>query len=575
MKARHKAIAIEWNLVINSLYKKNTDNQSKNVSEEIKEKDKRTELLFRIVGTKETLKTKIKVELWGTEFMSDEKKEPEMKIENMKIGEFRYYVLTYDNILKMIAIYLRIQSNTPIILMGETGCGKTSLIKCLAKVAHVSLQAIDVHGGFGRQDLRDIVKACVNKWEEDGKKIAMEEEEEREKIEEENKKKSTKKTIMTEEERKGFEKHIEEMKKKQNKRDREQWIFLDEINTSPDIGWLNELVCNHTLDGVKIPEDIKVIAACNPYRKRKLSAEEGELLTNDELSKYIYRVHPLCETMKEYVWSFGRLSELDEQQYIVEMTNQVKNELPFGLHEDFEKWKNEISKKIATAQKFLRIHLRDKAIVSLRDVSRCLKIFEWLMKQCFKLKNSNDIPWISRSLNIAIGLCYYFRLNINQRQDLSKELSSTDNTFTKLLEQEVDTLCKSFLIPGGVALNQGLKENLFILFMSIITTTPIVLVGKPGTSKTLSFQIVRDNLSHNKTEFEERLKKPIHTIAFQCTRDSKPQGIKERWDQAMRHSENNQVKPILLLDEIGLAEHSKHSPLKILHQLLEDPKISF
>ncbi|ETO31658.1 hypothetical protein RFI_05462 [Reticulomyxa filosa] len=43
----------------------------------------------------------------------------------------------------------------------------------------------------------------------------------------------------------------------------------------------------------------------------------------------------------------------------------------------------------------------------------------------------------------------------------------------------------------------------------------------------------------------------------------------------MRHSESNQVKAVLLLDEIGLAEHSKHSPLKILHQLLEDPKISF
>ncbi|ETO01874.1 hypothetical protein RFI_35566, partial [Reticulomyxa filosa] len=516
------------------------DNMPK-VSAEIAEKEKRTELLFRIVGTKETLKANIKVELWGMEFIPNEQKNPEkeqMVNENMKIGEFRHYVLTYDNILKMIAIYLRIRSNTPIILMGETGCGKTSLIKCLAKVAHVFLQAIDVHGGFGREDLRNIVKTCVDKWESDEKK---------------------------------------------DERDREQWIFLDEINTSPDIGWLNELVCNHTLDGVKIPEGIKIIAACNPYRQRKLSADEDELLASDELSKYVYRVHPLCETMKEYVWSFGRLSELDEQQYIVEMTNQVKNELPFNLHEDFEKRKNEISKKIATAQKFLRIHLRDKAIVSLRDVSRCLKIFEWLMKQCYELNNSNDIPWISRSLDIAIGLCYYFRLNINERQDLSKELSSTDITFTKLLEQEVDKLCKSFLIPGGVALNQGLKENLFILFMSIITTTPIVLVGKPGTSKTLSFQIVRDNLSHNKTEFEERLKKvnihfavkPIHTIAFQCTRDSKPQGIKERWDQAMRHSENNQVKPILLLDEIGLAEHSKHSPLKILHQLLEDPKISF
>ncbi|ETO03185.1 hypothetical protein RFI_34225 [Reticulomyxa filosa] len=508
------------------------------MSAEIEEKDKRTELLFRIVGTKETLKEKIKMELWGMEFMPNEKKEPEMVIKDMKVGEFRHYVLTYDNILKMIAIYLRIRSNTPIILMGETGCGKTSLIKCLAKVANVPLQAVDIHGGFGREDLRNIVKSCVDKWESDEKK---------------------------------------------NDRDREQWIFLDEINTSPDIGWLNELVCNHTLDGVKIPEGIKIIAACNPYRRRKLSADEDELLANDELSKYVYRVYPLCETMKEYVWSFGRLSELNEQQYIVEMTNQVKNELPFNLHEDFETWKSEISKRIAIAQKFLRIHLKDRAIVSLRDVSRCLKIFEWLMKQyCDELNYKEENPWINRSLNIAIGLCYYFRLNIEERRVLSSELSM-NIPFEELLEAEVNNLSKSFSVPSGVALNQGLKENLFILFMSIITTTPIVLVGKPGTSKTLSFQIVRNNLSHNKMKFQNKLSennlpfavKSIHVISFQCTRDSKPQGIKERWKQAMQYSEDSQIKPVLLLDEIGLAEHSKHSPLKILHQLLEDPKISF
>ncbi|ETO00669.1 hypothetical protein RFI_36771, partial [Reticulomyxa filosa] len=253
--------------------------------------------------------------------------------------------------------------------------------------------------------------------------------------------------------------------------------------------------------------------------------------------------------MKEYVWSFGRLSDLDEQQYIVEMVNQVKDKLSSIFHEYFEKLKDEISKRITTAQKFLRIHLRDRAIVSLQDVLRCLKIFEWLTKQCVD-DYSSYIPWMSRSLNIAIGLCYYFRLNINERKQLSQELS-TNVSFDKLLEQEVDKLCKSFLIPGGIALNQGLKENLFVLFISIITTTPIVLVGKSGSSKTLSFHIIRDNLSHSKMEFGKRLHengllfavKPIYLMSFQCTRDTKAQEIKRRWDQAMRHSENKQIKP--------------------------------
>ena len=37
------------------------------------------------------------------------------------------YALTPDNILKMILILLRIRANIPVIIMGETGCGKTSL----------------------------------------------------------------------------------------------------------------------------------------------------------------------------------------------------------------------------------------------------------------------------------------------------------------------------------------------------------------------------------------------------------------------------------------------------------------
>ena len=39
------------------------------------------------------------------------------------------YVITSDNFKKMKLIVYRINANIPVILMGETGCGKTSLIK--------------------------------------------------------------------------------------------------------------------------------------------------------------------------------------------------------------------------------------------------------------------------------------------------------------------------------------------------------------------------------------------------------------------------------------------------------------
>jgi len=35
---------------------------------------------------------------------------------------FASYALTFDNILKMVAIFFRVRANIPVILMGETGC---------------------------------------------------------------------------------------------------------------------------------------------------------------------------------------------------------------------------------------------------------------------------------------------------------------------------------------------------------------------------------------------------------------------------------------------------------------------
>ena len=44
------------------------------------------------------------------------------------------YKITEDNYKKMILILFRIFANIPVILMGETGCGKTELIKQLMKM---------------------------------------------------------------------------------------------------------------------------------------------------------------------------------------------------------------------------------------------------------------------------------------------------------------------------------------------------------------------------------------------------------------------------------------------------------
>ncbi|ETO08602.1 hypothetical protein RFI_28787, partial [Reticulomyxa filosa] len=516
------------------------------------EKEQRLRMLFRILGTK--YKEMPKNGKPANENDKNEKKEEKTDEENNTVKtaqlhneivkklcddtRWSNYVLTFDNILKMVAIFSKIRTDSPVILMGETGCGKTSLIKCLGHAANVDLIAIDVHGGFGRDEIRKVMESCSKKVSADSNK--------------------------------------------------ELWLFLDEVNTSPDIGWFKELICDQSLDGVKISPQIKVIAACNPYRQRK--GKTGQINLDGTSSKWVYRVFPLCSTMKEYVWPFGQLPPLDEKQYIRAMTKQMKEKFdPTSLaFKEIEKWETIIAENISKSQQFLHKALANEAIASLRDVSRCLRFFHWLMQQQQRQDatvKTKEVSWTERALNIALSLSYYFRLEETQRKKYSELISSPRKPpFSDMVGEEITRLSESFQGLSQVAFHTILKENLFVLFFCIITATPMILVGEPGTSKTLSLQIVLSKLSHHSIkDFQKKLEvnhfqfcvKPLHCVSFQGTRNCKPSAIKETWNQAERYSNDKTTTTLLLFDEIGLAEQSQYNPLKILHQLLEHPKISF
>ncbi|ETO08630.1 hypothetical protein RFI_28754 [Reticulomyxa filosa] len=450
-------------------------------SEMKSEKEQRLRVLFRILGTqyKETQKNQKENKQNKSETKEEKKDEENSIVKTARLHdeivktlcedtEWSNYVLTFDNILKMVAIFLKVRTNTPIILMGETGCGKTSLIKCLGHAANVNLVSIDVHGGFDKDELRKVINDCSKKVSTD--------------------------------------------------LDQELWLFLDEINTSPDIGWFKELICDHSLDGVKVSPQIKVIAACNPYRQRKVKASE-RTNTNDYLNKWVYRVFPMCETMKEYIWPFGQLNLLDEKKYIWAMTKQMKEKFESTslAYKEIEQWETVIAESISKSQEFLRPTLANEAIISLRDASRCLKFFHWLMQHRHEgiTVKGQPISWIERALNIALSLSYYFRLDEAQRKKYSQVMSSSKIPwFSDMVNEEITLLSESFQKPAQVAFHKILKENLFVLFFCIVTETPMILVGEPGTSKTLSLRIVLDTLSyHNINDFHQKLKTIISYFA--------------------------------------------------------------
>ena len=75
-----------------------------------------------------------------------------------KQKDLKNIVFTLDNFIKLILIYLRIRANIPIILMGETGVGKTSLVEYLCKVIDAEFRVLNVHAGISELEIIKFVE---------------------------------------------------------------------------------------------------------------------------------------------------------------------------------------------------------------------------------------------------------------------------------------------------------------------------------------------------------------------------------------------------------------------------------
>lgn len=85
---------------------------------------------------------------------------------------------------------------------------------------------------------------------------------------------------------------------------------MDEINASKEVGGFKEVVCDHSLKGNASQSNLVIIAALNQYRTRKKTKND------EKIKKLVHGTYIKPSSMKTYVWNFGYLANIDEQQYI-------------------------------------------------------------------------------------------------------------------------------------------------------------------------------------------------------------------------------------------------------------------
>ena len=471
------------------------------------------------------------------------------------------YVLTLDNVIKILAILMRFRCNIPVVIMGETGCGKTRLIQfmCSLQTGATNMLILKVHGGTTE---RDVIRKVF-----EAEKLA----------------------------RHNFHNH-----------NIDTILFFDEANTSPAIGLIKEIMCDRRMYGRHISSDIRLqfIAACNPYRRHtkemlhKLSTaglgfftkstDTTDRLGDIPLRELVYRVIELPASMRPLVWDFGQLSNDIEKTYtreIVAKHLRDKNS-PIEARDDVV---NAISEVLAGAQNYMRERRDECSFVSLRDVERAMKVMLWFYSNIrhFRPKyatSPHPMDDTTYSLILSIAICY--RARLEERESFDKYISARfSNPLTRIADSSIlqyeivrcqQLILDEMAISPNIAKNNALRENVFMMFVCIELKIPLFVIGKPGSSKSLAKSIISNSMQGIRCPDGSILQnfKQIQIMSYQCSQLSTADGIIRIFNTCRRiqHKTGSDVlTTCVVLEEVGLAEDSPLLPLKVLHPLLEDP----
>ncbi|XP_022802176.1 uncharacterized protein LOC111339729 [Stylophora pistillata] len=292
--------------------------------------------------------------------------------------------------------------------------------------------------------------------------------------------------------------------------------------------------------------------------------------------------------MIDYVWDYGSLSREDERAYIGRMVQRITGNSD-----------NLLADLLCTSQQCIREVDENHYCVSLRDAHRCIVLVKWFEKILQKRENlplssnsgqceshgiARETTSEERAFVLALAHCYQSRLSTAEdRQGYRRRVCDCfekhgrhhilQASFKAIVRAEQEDYLKRMEMAEGTAQNAALRENIFVMLVCILNRIPVFVVGKPGCSKSLSMQIIRSNLRGKdaKDPFLKSLPQ-LYVISHQGSESSTSDGILKVFDKARKYREHNKsdnVLPVVLLDEIGLAEVSKYNPLKVLHSLLE------
>ncbi len=245
--------------------------------------------------------------------------------------------------------------------------------------------------------------------------------------------------------------------------------------------------------------------------------------------------------------------------------------------------------KTKNAQTLDVAHVSSRSCVSQRDIQRVFTFYQWFYTMYAKdPKHEKRLDNHRRAMLISLGVVYYMRLNSECRKKYSKFLNEINRlpneiSFSQAFMEELDYFVNQVELPRGIARTLALKENLFATIVCSVTHTPLIIVGAPGSSKTLSFNQTIANLKGQESKHaffrNTDFFRSLDPHYYQCSRRTTSNEIQTVFSRAINRQRSHQrfnlpIYCVVFMDEAGLPEES-HESLKVLHYHLDKQEVSF
>ena len=343
-----------------------------------------------------------------------------------------------------------------------------------------------------------------------------------------------------------------------------------------------------------IPKNIFIIGACNPHHGGSLAT----VLCKESWIRGTYYVQQLHPTLQCLMWDYGALEEKQEREYVAAKICMLNQDAIRSVQ-------TTLTSLILHSQNLMRKYSFEQlqecglsygdalecyqSCASQRDIQRVFTFFEWLYRMYMMYKPAKNVHcnYSFRAVLVSLGLVYYLRLDTKYRSKykriLDHKASAERESFSKTFNEELNWYIDHIDLPDGIAKTQTLKENLFATIVCTMTHTPLIIVGQPGTSKTLSFNLALANLKGEESKVnifrQTAIFKSLDPQFYLCSRRTTSNEINAVFSHTIRRQRCHQSVPlpvycVVFFDQADLPEE-RHESFKVLHVSLDSQEVSF